>query len=474
MRYFRTFIPLLLFYLLPLGAIAQDTTALEPICRLPVQDILSLENDLLIASEPYYDNDGSAESESLFVYDISNPSEPVIIDRGFRISVPDHHLHCWYEDWHTDALILDSLIVTCTTHRHFLGDTPPFGRRDGPVELLGRWIGAEENLWEIMIQEEIYQEFEDPDGGENYRHPGNMVIYENYLILAAGSWGVRIYDLSSPEEPEEVNVLEYYIDKTVLVDDRLLVYERNNLILLDISDPEVPEAIGQLEIRNDEYPYDYPSVALGGNVFLRNYPALQQEASILVLDLIAEDSPIEVARVDLDRELRWYLFQIMNDKLYIKDGFSTNLDIFSLTEDYNIEYERTITVADGDYRQFLTYKDLLILNFRYQRHSLIYDLNSESVPNTQFILYPSSTNLSAYPNPFNSSTTITYSLPYPTDMSLIVYDQLGREVTSLFEGYNQAGIHSVSVSADELPSGLYFVRLEAGSNVDVRKIVLMR
>ena len=218
------------------GLFAQDTTALEPVSHLPVRNILSIENDLLIASQRFWGDD--FESESLYVYDISNPSEPLIVDRGFPIRfLPQIHVSRY--DWHTGAVILDSLIVTCTTHRIFYRGDQTYG----PVELLGRWMGEEENLWEIMIQEQF-------EG--NSRHPGNMVLYENYLILAAGLRGVRIYDLSNPEEPEEVNVLIYSCDRIVLVGDRLLVYRVNTLRLLDISDPEAPELIGQLTIGNEE------------------------------------------------------------------------------------------------------------------------------------------------------------------------------------------------------------------------------
>jgi len=69
--------------------------------------------------------------------------------------------------------------------------------------------------------------------------------------------------------------------------------------------------------------------------------------------------------------------------------------------------------------------------------------------------------VSAYPNPFNAATTITYSLSSASRLSVQVFDPTGRRMSTLFEGYQQPGIHTRTLIATNLPSGLYFVRLEA-------------
>jgi len=80
----------------------------------------------------------------------------------------------------------------------------------------------------------------------------------------------------------------------------------------------------------------------------------------------------------------------------------------------------------------------------------------------------------AYPNPFNSMTRITYRLLYPSHVSLNIYNSLGRQITTLFEGYRQAGIYSTIVNANGLPSGLYFVRLETPVHKFTRQITIVR
>ncbi len=87
---------------------------------------------------------------------------------------------------------------------------------------------------------------------------------------------------------------------------------------------------------------------------------------------------------------------------------------------------------------------------------------------SSFILFP------AYPNPFNSVTTIRYGLPYPGNVSLQVYNPFGQRIGTLFEGYRQSGIHTTTMPATNLPSGLYFVRLKASDQMFTQKIMLVR
>ncbi|HEX9655930.1 MAG TPA: T9SS type A sorting domain-containing protein [Bacteroidota bacterium] len=79
-----------------------------------------------------------------------------------------------------------------------------------------------------------------------------------------------------------------------------------------------------------------------------------------------------------------------------------------------------------------------------------------------------------YPNPFNPSTTIKYQIPNSNFVSLQVFDILGREVRTLLNEQQIAGVHEVTFDANGLASGIYFYRLTAGSFVHTRKLVLLR
>lgn len=79
-----------------------------------------------------------------------------------------------------------------------------------------------------------------------------------------------------------------------------------------------------------------------------------------------------------------------------------------------------------------------------------------------------------YPNPFNPTTTISFSIPTRSFVSLKVYDLLGREVAVVLSEELVAGKHERQWEAENLPSGVYFYRLQAATFVDTKKLVLLR
>ena len=80
----------------------------------------------------------------------------------------------------------------------------------------------------------------------------------------------------------------------------------------------------------------------------------------------------------------------------------------------------------------------------------------------------------AAPNPFNPTTTIRYSLPRSSDVQLTVYDSASRLVEALSDGWAEAGNHRAVLHGGELATGVYLLRLEAGSVVHSRKVVLLK
>jgi endo-1,4-beta-xylanase len=79
-----------------------------------------------------------------------------------------------------------------------------------------------------------------------------------------------------------------------------------------------------------------------------------------------------------------------------------------------------------------------------------------------------------YPNPFNPSTIITYQLPVTSNMSLKVYNLLGQEVATLFEGIRQPGNYMATFDGRGLSGGVYLYRMTAANFVDTKKTVLLK
>ena len=79
-----------------------------------------------------------------------------------------------------------------------------------------------------------------------------------------------------------------------------------------------------------------------------------------------------------------------------------------------------------------------------------------------------------YPNPFNPTTTINYQIPELSIVSIKVFDVLGRELATLVNEEKPTGSYEVDFNATTLPSGVYFYRLQAGSFVEIKKMVLLK
>ena len=79
-----------------------------------------------------------------------------------------------------------------------------------------------------------------------------------------------------------------------------------------------------------------------------------------------------------------------------------------------------------------------------------------------------------YPNPFNPSTTIQYSIKERSSVKLILYDVLGAQLMVLVNEEQEAGYYKVEFNAGNLASGIYFYRIQAGDFVETKKMVFMK
>lgn len=96
------------------------------------------------------------------------------------------------------------------------------------------------------------------------------------------------------------------------------------------------------------------------------------------------------------------------------------------------------------------------------------DVGENSSTPTEFMLYEN------FPNPFNPSTTIRYSIPETAYTSVIVFDALGNEVSTLVNESKSTGTYEVQFNASSLSSGIYYYTLQSGSFSDTKKMILLK
>ena len=79
-----------------------------------------------------------------------------------------------------------------------------------------------------------------------------------------------------------------------------------------------------------------------------------------------------------------------------------------------------------------------------------------------------------YPNPFNPSTEIRFGLPAESFVTVKIFNALGQEVSTLFEGNLNAGIHNLQFAPSDLSSGIYLYRVQADQLIDIRSMMFVK
>ncbi len=142
-------------------------------------------------------------------------------------------------------------------------------------------------------------------------------------------------------------------------------------------------------------------------------------------------------------------------------------------------------VAQGDISSFSTlsqstykYPGISLWEYNEITHSFVWDeytaawvITSVPVEGQTPVQYSLSQN---YPNPFNPTTIISYTLPRDGRVTIRIYDALGREIQTLFDGYKTSGNQSVSFDASKFASGVYYYRLISGEYALTKKMLLMK
>ena len=79
-----------------------------------------------------------------------------------------------------------------------------------------------------------------------------------------------------------------------------------------------------------------------------------------------------------------------------------------------------------------------------------------------------------FPNPFNPITTIKYSVPKQSHVKLVIYNSLGEVITTLVDQTKERGNYVANINGENLSSGIYFCRMQAGNFIAARKLILLK
>ncbi len=306
---------------------------------------------------------------------------------------------------------------------------------------------------------------------ENEFHYNDIVTLGSYCY-ASTSNGFDVLDFTHPDAPTRVL---HYFDTTCTgskfqLDGATLYLDQSGVHKsFDVSDPAHPEFLEQFQLS------DYPNastLAVRNNVmyFFCDYPATLYAMDIrnvnrpVILDsLIFGSTMSEVSDARIDPTGNQLFLALGRDGvLSINISNPSRLRVhsafYSADQSLGLDLQNNhVIVADRSILTFLNSTNL----------SEVGEMQIQSLPNQIEMT-------AAYPNPFNATTTIRYSLPVATDVAMSVFDVSGRKVQSLVNSQQTAGLHTVQFNRAALGSGTYFVNLTAGNYHSTQRVVLLK
>ncbi len=283
-----------------------------------------------------------------------------------------------------------------------------------------------------------------------------LEIVNSNLAIANGQNGMDFIDISVSESPAVIGNYEGIPRDFVVLDDKAyLACSGNGIKVLNISDPTDIEEIDE---------YDFYSRCIAVNemfLYIGGYNGLY------VFDATGElDDPIGSLTGSAGQ---WEFRRFEQDGTFIFGNTNYNTYLIDATDHENIDWTGYTPYTAGN----LTFENGLIYqldsHFRILDPSNAYSAPSVQRPPQSFSL------LTSYPNPFNNTTLIRYSLPVNGEVSLNVIDETGRRIEAIFDGYKTFGEHSTMWDAAQYPAGNYFLSLQSGNEtLGTTKVTLIK
>lgn len=296
-----------------------------------------------------------------------------------------------------------------------------------------------------------------------YSNPCEIIFTDQLLYILSDTRYLDVYDISDPTSPEMTGriynpELRYY-DFEVIDDLAYLTTTGDGLVVLNIADPMNVREIGRFA------PLSQPH----GIEILGDYAILVCNRTFEIVDI---SNPREMSRVSLfDLPDSGWEIHLSGNYAYIACR-SSGLRVINIA-DYTNPVEIGFYDTPGHSWDVTVAGDLAFVADGYNFG--IYDCSEALGAPEDLTLQPTTCILEpAYPNPFNSSTTIRFNLPSSSQVSLTLTDLTGRRFETLLEDRLTAGRHRLTWDAKDYPAGMYLCRMEVGGFRKTRKVVLVK
>jgi len=408
----------------------------------------------------------------LIAVDVSDPMDPFEAGRcGSRISN-------YAVDISGDYIFFSTYPVRIMVYDVSDPAEPILVWRDAPyIRMSGRDVFI--NEWHLFSVDEI--RFNSPLRIADIRNPDDLqwlgecnvtgnpqrIAFNGDLLYVTNELGnTKIIDISDLSSPRVIGNISrqgegHHNDLAVIGDLAYIATGRLGLVVKDVADP--------LNIR-DIGTYD-PESEIRGITIRDDHAFLACNNCLEVINIA---NPREIQRVGIcDLPGTGWRVTLAGNHAFIACcyGGLRVLNISDLNNPCEVGYYdtpgRALDIAVAGHLAFVADREYIGIYDCSEALSVDQKPERNNLP-TEFAL------LKIYPNPFNSTTKITYSLPNPEYVSVTVIDLNGREAVRLVDGILQPGIHSAFLCADNLSAGMYVVRMEVFGKVLKRKLVLIR
>jgi hypothetical protein len=295
-----------------------------------------------------------------------------------------------------------------------------------------------------------------------------VAVSGSYAYVAAHSAGLRVIDVSDPSNPVEVGHCDTPGNALNVVVSGTYAYVANSVQgvrVVSISDPSNPTEVGYIDTPGNVYDV----AVFGSYAYVADF-----FYGMRVVDVTNPANPVEVGFAGSGfTEIRGV--EVSGSYAYIAGGLA-GLHIMDVTTPSNPVEVGYYNTAGISYDMVVSGCYAYLADYFYFS---IYDCSGAASVNPlpPSAEVPTSFTLNApFPNPFNPTTTISFTLPYLSRVKLEVFDITGRIVWRYSGAPLQmtSGTHTLTFNGADLPSGIYLARLTSGKWSQTQKMVLVK